>query len=110
GDAAGVFTILLSGRTAQVLADALEKVVGTDRRDMLRGVVLGWLPWANVNDVALSSSEGSWEVSLRADVSIPGYAQAEGSNWILPGLEPLHTMYPRSGVATLGASFASQGA
>jgi hypothetical protein len=110
GNAAGTFTILLRGRTAQSLADALEKVVGTDRDDMLRGVVLGWVPWANVDDVGLSSSEGSWQVSLRASISIPGYAQAEGSSWVLPGFEPLHAGFPRPFVGTLGATFASQGA
>jgi hypothetical protein len=110
GNAAGTFTILLRGRTAQSLADALEKVVGTDRSDMLRGVVLGWVPWANVDDVGLSSSEGSWQVSLRASVTLPGYAQAEGSVWVLPGFEPLHAGFPRPFVGTLGATFASQGA
>jgi hypothetical protein len=109
GDAAGTFTILLRGRTAQALADALERVVGTDRRDMLRGVVLGWVPWANVNDVALSSSEGSWQVSLRAAISIPGYAQAEAGAWVLPGLEPLHAVFPHGAVGTIGARFASRG-
>jgi hypothetical protein len=110
GNAAGSFTILLRGRTAQSLADALEKVVGTDRDDMLRGVVLGWVPWANVDEVALSSTEGSWQVSLRASISIPGYAQAEGSSWVLPGFEPLHAGFPRPFVGTLGSTFASQGA
>ena len=110
GNANGTFTILLRGRTAQSLADALEKVVGTDRDDMLRGVVLGWVPWANVDDVGLSSTEGSWQVSLRASISIPGYAQAEGSTWVLPGFEPLHAGFPRPFVGTLGATFASQGA
>jgi hypothetical protein len=110
GNAKGTFTILLRGRTAQSLADALEKVVGTDRSDMLRQVVLGWVPWANVDDVGLSSSEGSWQVSLRASVTIPGYAQAEGASWVLPGFEPLHVGFPRPYVGTLGATFASQGA
>jgi hypothetical protein len=109
GNAAGSFTILLRGRTAQALADALERVVGADRRDMLRNVVLGWLPWANVNDVALSSSEGSWQVSLRAVISIPGYAQQEGGAWVLPGLEPLHSVFPHGAVSTIGARFASRG-
>jgi hypothetical protein len=110
GNAKGTFTILLRGRTAQSLADALEKVVGSDRSDMLRQVVLGWVPWANVDDVGLSSSEGSWQVSLRAAVSIPGYAQAEGAYWVLPGFEPLHVGFPRPYVGTLGSTFASQGA
>lgn len=110
GNAKGTFTILLRGRTAQSLADALEKVVGSDRSEMLRQVVLGWVPWANVDDVGLSSSEGSWQVSLRADVTIPGYAQAEGTSWVLPGFEPLHVGFPRPFVGTLGATFASQGA
>jgi len=110
GNATGTFTILLRGRTAQSLADALEKVVGSDRDEMLRGVVLGWVPWANVDDVGLSSSEGSWQVSLRASITIPGYAQAEGSSWVLPGFEPLHAGFPRPFVGTLGATFASHGA
>lgn len=110
GNAKGTFTILLRGRTAQSLADALEKVVGSDRSDMLRQVVLGWVPWANVEDVGLSSSEGSWQVSLRASVTIPGYAQAEGTSWVLPGFEPLHVGFPRPYVGTLGSTFASQGA
>jgi hypothetical protein len=101
---------LLRGRTAQSLADTLEKVVGSDRNDLLRQVVLGWVPWANVDDVGLSSSEGSWQVSLRALVSIPGYAQAEGTSWVLPGFEPLHVGFPRAYVGTLGATFAGQGA
>jgi hypothetical protein len=110
GNASGTFTILLRGRTAQSLADALEKVVGSDRSEMLRQVVLGWVPWANVDEVGLSSSEGSWQVSLRASVSIPGYAQAEGASWVLPGFEPLHVGFPRPYVGTLGSTFASQGA
>jgi hypothetical protein len=110
GNAKGTFTILLRGRTAQALADSLEKVVGSDRNDMLRQVVLGWVPWANVDEVGLSSSEGSWQVSLRALVTIPGYAQAEGASWVLPGFEPLHVGFPRAYVGTLGATFASQGA
>ena len=110
GNATGTFTILLRGRTAQSLAEALEKVVGSDRNDMLRAVILGWVPWANVDEVGLSSDEGSWQVSLRAAVTIPGYAQAEGSTWVLPGFEPLHAGFPRPFVGTLGATFASQGA
>jgi hypothetical protein len=108
GDAAGTFTIMLRGRPAQGLAEALERVVGTDRREMLRGVVLGWLPWANVNDVALSSSEGSWEVSLKAEIAIPSFAQGEGKAWVLPGLEPLHAVFPRAAVSTVGATYATR--
>ena len=110
GNAKGTFTILLRGRTAQSLADTLEKVVGSDRNELLQQVVLGWVPWANVDEVGLSSSEGSWQVSLRALVSIPGYAQAEGTSWVLPGFEPLHVGFPRAYVGTLGATFAGQGA
>lgn len=108
GDASGTFTVVLRGRQAQGLAEAFETVVGTDRREMLRRVVLGWLPWANVNDVVLSSTEGSWEVSLRAEVSIPSFAQSEGKVWVVPGLEPLHSVFPRPSVSTVGATFASR--
>jgi hypothetical protein len=109
GNAAGSFTIVLRGRTAQALADALERVVGSDRADMLRSVVLGWVPWANVDSVELSSSEGSWQVALRASLTLPAYAQAEGKTWVLPGLLPLHAGFPRPYSGTLGATFASQG-
>jgi hypothetical protein len=109
GDAKGTFAIVLRGRPAQGLADALDTVVGTDRREMLRRVVLGWLPWATVNDVTLSSREGAWEISLRADVVIPAYAQREGGAWVLPGLEPLHFVFPRSSASTLGATYTARG-
>ena len=84
-------------------------MVGSEKRDLLRNVVLGWLPWANVEDVTLSSSEGSWQVSVRAGVSIPGYAQPEGKAWVLPGLEPLHGVHPRPWTTTLANMLASQG-
>lgn len=113
GDAQGTFTVLLHGRTAQTLAEAFETVVGTDRREMLRGVVLGWIPWADVDDVTVSSTEGSWEVALRAQIAVHGYGRPEGKGgktWVLPGLEPIHLVFPRAMVGTLGATYASRGA
>lgn len=93
GVARGSFSIALHGREAQALADALDTVVGTDRREMLRDIVLTWVPWADVEDVELASNEGSWEVSVRAKIAIFGYSQPEtkdGKTWLLPGLEPVH--------------------
>ncbi|HLM72275.1 MAG TPA: hypothetical protein VK459_06280, partial [Polyangiaceae bacterium] len=113
GDAKGSFTILLHGRAAQALAEAFETVVGTNRRQMLQGVVLGWLPWADVEEVTVSSSEGSWEVALRASISIHGYGRPEGPDgktWVLPGIEPVHIVIPRGYAGTLGATYASRGA
>ncbi len=113
GDAAGTFTVLLHGRTAQGLAEAFETVVGSERREMLRGVVLGWIPWADVDDVTVSSSDGSWEVALRAKIAIHGYGRPEGKDgktWVLAGLEPVHMVFPRATVGTLGATYASRGA
>jgi hypothetical protein len=113
GDARGTFTVLLRGRPAQALAEAFTTTVGTDRMQMLRSVVLGWLPWADVDDVSLSSAEGSWEVALRAKIAMFGYGRPEGSDgkvWILPGLEPVHTVYPNPFAGTLGATYASRGA
>lgn len=113
GDAKGSFTILLHGRAAQALAEAFETVVGTNRRQMLQGVVLGWLPWADVEEVTVSSSEGSWEVALRASIRIHGYARPEGQDgktWVLPGIEPVHIVVPRSFAGTLGATYASRAA
>ena len=100
--------MVLRGRDAQQLAEALLKIVGAERQRALRDVVLAWLPWANVDAVQLASSEGSWQVSLRADVSVSGYAQLEGSKtWLLPGLDTLHSAWPRARVSSLAAAFAS---
>ncbi len=114
GDAKGSLTILLRGRAAQELSEALFRIVGDERQRMLRGVALAWVPFANVDEVVLSSTEESWQVALRATVTVPGYAQAEGATaagrtWILPGIDPIHAVYPRPTVATLGSTFASQG-
>jgi hypothetical protein len=120
GDAKGTFTILLRGREAQQIAEALVRVVGNERQRALRGVVLAWVPFANVDEVALSSSEGSWQISLRAELTVPGYAQVEGGGgvkgssskktWVLPGMDPVHIVFPRPGVTTLGSTYAGQGA
>lgn len=89
-------------------------MVGFERERALRNIALAWLPFADVESVVLSSSEGSWQVALRADVSVKKYAQPEGkgdqATWVLPGLEPLHTVFPRPWVTTLSASYAGQGA
>ena len=112
GDAKGQLTALLHGRASQELAEALVRLVGDQRQRALRNVVLGWLPSASVDDVLLSSDEGAWQVALRATVTIGGYAQTEGKGasrtWILPGMDPIHIVYPRPMVSTLGASFAGQ--
>jgi len=116
GDARGTFTIVLRGRDAQEIAEVLERAVGDQRQKALRGVVLAWVPFANVDSIDLSSSEGSWQVALRAEVTIPGYAEAEGkpaaegTTWMLPGLEPIHNVYPRGASSTLSATYASEGA
>jgi hypothetical protein len=113
GDAKGNFTILLHGRPAQVLSEAFETVVGTERREILRSVVLAWLPWADVEEVALSSTEGSWEVALRATIKISGFGRPEGKDgkvWVLAGLEPVHLLSGRATVSTLGATYASRAA
>lgn len=113
GNARGDFTALLHGRAAQSLADVFETVVGTERREVLRGVVLAWLPWADVEEVAMSSLEGSWEIALRAKIAVSGLGRPEGKDgktWVLGGLEPVHTVFPRGPVGTLGATYASRGA
>jgi hypothetical protein len=109
GNAHGTFVAMLRGRNAQELAEALFRTVGAERQRALRDVVLSWLPWANVDDVQLASSEGSWQVSVRADVSIGGYAQQDGAkSWVLPGLDTLHWSWPRARVSSLGATFATR--
>jgi hypothetical protein len=123
GDAKGTFTIVLRGREAQEIAEMLLRVVGDDRQKALRGVALAWVPFADVDHVVLSSSEESWQIAIRADLSILSYAESEkgpfsatasatgaGSlGWLLPGLDPLHTVYPRPFSGTLGATYAAQG-
>lgn len=111
GDARGEFTVLLRGRAAQALAQSIETVVGSDRRELFRSVVLGWLPWADVEDVKLSSEEGSWQVALRATISIHGFARPEGKGgkaWVLPGLEPVHFVFPSPSSMTLASAYASR--
>jgi tetratricopeptide (TPR) repeat protein len=91
GTAKGTISLSLRGGQAQSLADAFNYVVGEDRRNMLRSVVQSWVPWASVDDVKLSSKEGSWEVSIVAAVTIPGLGSIEGKEgktWVLPGIEP----------------------
>ncbi len=109
GNAKGELTVLLRGRAAQELSEALVRIVGVERDRALRGVALGWLPFATVDDVTLSSAEGSWQVALRASLTIGSFAQREGSAWVLPGLDPVHGVFPRPYTSTLSASYASQG-
>jgi hypothetical protein len=110
GDARGTFAVVLRGRDAQELSEAFVRIVGAERQRALRDVVLAWLPWANVDDVELASSEASWQVGLRATVSVGGYAQPGSRRaWILPGLDTLHWSWPRARVSSLGATFATRG-
>jgi hypothetical protein len=109
GNASGSCTIALQGRPAQLLADMFARLVGDERKNVLRAVVLGWLPYANVDEVALTSKEGAWTIEVRARVTLPGYAQREGEAWLLPGLEPVHAGYPATGGSLLGARYAGQG-
>jgi len=109
GDATGTVTLLLRGRAAQVLLDAFEERAGSDRTDMLRSVVLGWIPWANVDEVVSSSAEGAWELGVRARVSVPGFAQPEGEAYVLAGMAPLHAVVPQPASSTIAATFAGQG-
>jgi hypothetical protein len=113
GTAKGQLTILLRGRASQDLAEALVRIVGSERDRALRGVVLGWIPRATVDEVALSSSEGSWQVALRANITIAAYANirlrdAQTTELRLPGLDPFHAVFPRPHVATLSALLAAQ--
>ena len=109
GNARGVLTVLLRGRAAQQLAEAFVRVVGNERQRALQSVALAWLPFASVDKVELSSREGSWEVAIRAEVSVGSYAQVESSGtWVLPGIDPVHIVYPRPYVSTLGNLYATQ--
>lgn len=111
GDAKGTITVLLRGHAAQDLSEALTRLVGLERQRALRGIALAWVPFATVEKVELSSSEESWQVAMRADLSAPAYAQPEGTKtWILPGMDPVHYVFPRPFVTTLSSTYASQAA
>lgn len=115
GNARGTITVLLRGRAAQDLADALVRLVGLERQNALRGIALGWVPFATVETVDLSSTEGSWQVAIRAELSAPAYAKVEGTtpggrSWVLPGMDPIHYVYPRPFVTTLSSTYATQAA
>jgi hypothetical protein len=113
GNAKGVLTVLLRGRSAQDLAEALVRLVGNERQRALRGIALAWVPFATVEKVELSSTEGSWQVAIRAELTAPAYAQVEGSkpatrSWVLPGIDPIHYVFPRPYMTSLSAAYASQ--
>ena len=112
GDAAGSLTVLLRGRTAQTLSEAFTHLVGSERESALRTVALAWVPNASVDTVQLSSREGSWEIALRADVTIRSYAQLEktpkGAVWTAPGLMPMRSMIPKPSSWTLSSAYASK--
>lgn len=115
GDARGSFTAILRGRAAQELADAFTHIVGDERQSALRSVVLGYVPSANVDAVVLSSSEGSWQIALRADITVGGYAQPEKNKkgevtWVIPGVDAVHYVFPRPYSTSVAATYAAQGA
>lgn len=115
GNGKGVLTVLLRGRSAQDLAEVLTRIVGAERQRALRGIALGWVPFATVEKVELSSSEGSWQIAIRAEFSAPAYAQVEGQKagsrtWVLPGIDPIHYVFPRPYVTTLASTYASHAA
>jgi hypothetical protein len=115
GNAKGLLTVLLRGRSAQDVSEALFRLVGLERQRALRGIALAWVPFATVEKVELSSTEGSWQVAIRAELSAPAYAQVEGTKpgsrtWILPGIDPIHYVFPRPYVTTLSSVYATQGA
>ncbi|MBC7018311.1 hypothetical protein G6O44_26670, partial [Salmonella enterica subsp. enterica serovar Enteritidis] len=98
---------------AQDLAEALVRLVGNERQRALRGIALAWVPFATVEKVELSSTEGSWQVAIRAELTAPAYAQVEGTkagsrSWVLPGIDPIHYVFPRPYMTTLSAAYASQ--
>jgi hypothetical protein len=111
GDATGTMEAVIHGRAAQQLAERFEVTVGSGRTDLLRNVVLGWLPWADVAKVSLSSDEASWRIAVAAEIAVVGFAQPEdrgGKTWSVPGIVAVHTLYPRPTASTLGARYAAQ--
>jgi hypothetical protein len=109
GNARGEITVLLRGRVAQELSEALVHTVGVERDKLLRGVLLAWVPYATVDDIVLSSAEDAWQIALRAGVQLGALGMREGTSVRIPGVEPLHLMGPRPYASTLASLFGSQG-
>lgn len=111
GSAQGTFVVTIHGRPAQQLADALEVVVGSAREMMLRSVVMGWIPAADVREVKLESGTGSWQLRIAADVAFARLAEPSSRErplYDIPGLAPIHDIQGRPSTGTLSARYASQ--
>ncbi|MBM4376964.1 MAG: hypothetical protein FJ095_17925 [Deltaproteobacteria bacterium] len=111
GDARGTFRAALHGRAAQEVARALETLVGESRTHLLRSLVLGWVPWADVRDVSLTSGEGAWQVSVSARIAASHLADVEdrsGAGFAIPGIEPFHVVLPRPSASSLSARYAPE--
>ncbi len=111
GLAKGTFRAVIHGRAAQRIAGALETLVGEQRTNLLRSIALGWVPWADVRDVALSSDVGSWQIAISAEIAPSSFAEADDrkqSSWTLPGIEPFHSVLPRPRSSSLAARYTAQ--
>lgn len=109
GDAKGDVTLLLRGQVAQSLSEALIKTVGIERDRLLRTVLSAWVPYATIDDITLSFSEDSWQIALRARLTLGGFGMREGPVVRIAGIEPMHIMFPRPAASTLTSMFGSQG-
>lgn len=111
GDAEGSFRAVVRGIPAQRFAGALETLVGEQRTNLLRSIVQGWAPWADVRDVALSSDDGSWQIEVTARLVAASFALAEsrdGAHFSLPGFEPFHAVLPAPTASSLTSRYAGQ--
>jgi hypothetical protein len=111
GNASGSFRAVIHGRAAQQIAGALETQLGEQRTHLLRSIVQGWAPWADVRDVALSSDAGSWQIAVTARLEAASFALPDdraGTSFSLPGLEPFHAVLPVPSSSSLAARYSGQ--
>ena len=111
GRAEGSFAGTIHGRPAQQLSDALEVVVGSARDQMLRNVVVGWIPEADVRSVKLEGGAGSYQLRITADVVFPRFAEPSDRKrpvHTIAGVPPIHDIQGRPSTGTLSARYASQ--
>ena len=111
GRAEGSFAVTIHGRPAQQLSDALEVVVGSSRDHMLRNVVVGWIPEADVRSVTLAGGGGTYQLRITADVVFPRFAEPSDRSrpvYTIAGMPPIHDIQGRPSTGTLGARYASQ--
>ena len=116
GNAKGVLTVLLRGRSAQDIAEALVRLVGNERQRALRGIALGvgavrdrreGRAVVDRRQLAGRDPRGAHRARVRAGRGNEARLARRGC---CRASIPIHYVFPRPYATTLSAAYASQGA